>query len=177
MNSTPISKSRVVRLLMLATLGVLASSSPAAEFWVSPTGSDGNPGTKEQPFQTITTAQRKARELRRVNSPVLNDAVRIVLRGGVYPLAQPLMIRNEDSGTAASPTVFQSADGERAILSGGVAVSGWTAAGNVDGLSDGARGHVWMAETPRIGGQPLRIRQPGDHLLRLRGRRGELPSQ
>ena len=144
---------------MLATLGMLAPSSPAAEFWVSLTGSDRNLGTKEQPFLTIATAQRNARELRRVNSPAVADGVRIVLRGGLYPLPQPLLVRSEDSGTATSPTVFQSAEGERAILSGGVAVTGWTAAGATDGLPEAARGHVWMAKAPLVGGQPLRIRQ------------------
>jgi hypothetical protein len=43
----------------------------------------------------------------------------VMLRGGRYELAEPLVFAPEDSGTAASPTRFEAYPGETPVLSGG----------------------------------------------------------
>ena len=73
---------------------------------------------------SVAVAQRKARELRRVADPSVADGVRIVVRGGIYPLTEPLFFRPEDSGTEKNPTIVEAAPGERPVLSGGVTVTG-----------------------------------------------------
>lgn len=134
--------------------------SSAAEIWVAPNGSDTNPGTREQPLLTPARGLRVAREMRRTATQPFNEEVRINLRGGNYPLTEPLFIRPEDSGTATSPTVIAAAAGERPVLSGGVAIHGWTLLNeNLSGLPESARGHVWMAEVPRFNGRRLEFRQ------------------
>ena len=83
---------------------VLMSRLWALELWVSPDGNDGDVGTKEKPLADVSLALRKARELRRLGKVSANEPVRIILRGGVYALSSPLLVRPEDSGTETSPT-------------------------------------------------------------------------
>lgn len=146
--------------VLLALAGLLAGPLAAApaQLWVAPNGRDGNPGTRAAPFASIAMAQRRARELRRTHAASAAAGIEIVLRGGTYALTEPLWIRWEDSGTAASPTIFESAPGERATISGGVAIAGWTKAGDVPGLPAAARGRVWVAAAPRREGRPLLFR-------------------
>ena len=132
----------------------------AAELWVAPDGSDRNPGTAERPFASVAAAQRSARELRRLVDPSVAAGVRIVVRGGFYSLTSPLFFRPEDSGTAASPTIVEAAAGEHPVLSGGVKLSGWRIVQeDVPGLPMAAKGQVWVADAPRIGGRAIEVRQ------------------
>lgn len=132
----------------------------AGELWVSPEGSDDNPGTKAQPFASVAAAQREARELRRLGKVGSHEPVRIILRGGVYPLSSPLLVRSEDSGTAISPTVFEAAPAENPILSGGVQITGWKKmTGKIPGLPVAVQGEVWVADAPKFGGRMLEFRQ------------------
>ena len=146
---------------VLLTLTLLTLPVRAAEFWVSPEGDDRNAGTKESPFASVSVAQRKAREVRRVagaNAP--EGGTKIVLRGGVYRLAEPLVFRVEDSGRENSPALIEAAPGERPILSGGVAVVNWRKPSEeIRGLPAIAKGNVWVADAPSAGGRPLICRQ------------------
>jgi hypothetical protein len=70
-------------------------------FYVSPTGSDSDPGTLEQPFQTIT----KARDVvRTVNTA---KDIHVYLRGGVYNLAGTITFGPQDSGTNGYRIYYQ----------------------------------------------------------------------
>jgi hypothetical protein len=145
---------------LFISAALLDISAAAATIWVAPNGSDRDPGTRERPMATVLMAQRKARDLRRLNDPSVQDGVRIVLRGGVYELAEPLRFRPEDSGTQTSPTLVTAAPDESPILSGGVTLQGWKkTAGEVPGLPTAARGNVWVTEAPRPGGRVLEFRQ------------------
>lgn len=151
--------------LRIAAMGpglalAFVSSAFAAELWVAPDGADTNPGTPEQPLATPARALRQAREWRRLQDPAVAGGVRIILRGGDYALTEPLLIRPEDSGTAASPTVLAAAPGERPVLSGGVTVTGWQKpAAAPAGLPAAARGHIRVAPAPRFNGRLLEFRQ------------------
>jgi len=153
-------KSRTGPVALLA-LALLARPLAAAEFWVSPDGNDHNLGTKENPLASVALAQRRARELRRLAGPKAPDGgTEIILRGGVYRLTSPLRLRAEDSGREDSPALIEAAPGERPILSGGVAVTGWgKPAEEIRGLPLAARGKVWVADAPSIGGHRLICRQ------------------
>lgn len=145
---------------LLAFFVLIALSGNAADIYVSPTGSDTNPGTKAQPLATLTTALRKVRELRRLNDPSISDGVHIIMRGGTYQLYEPIFIRPEDAGTATSPTYIEAAHGEKPVLSGGVAISGWKKLlTTVTGLPAGAKGKVWVADVPMAGGKLFEFRQ------------------
>lgn len=154
-------QSLVILLLAgIATADLLSPLARGLEIWVATEGTDSNPGTREQPLASPAMALRKAREFRRLKDPSLTNGVQIILRGGVYPLTTPLLVRPEDSGTEASPTLIQAAPGESPVLSGGVAVTGWQPVDQViPGSSPAAKGEVWVAETPVFNGRPLEFRQ------------------
>ena len=136
------------------------NSIQAAEIWVSPSGSDDNPGTQDQPMGTILMAQRKARNLRRLNDPSVKAGINIILKDGIYPLQEPLRFRPEDSGTPTSPTLMQAAPNENPILSGGIHLKDWKkVSARVPGLPEAAQGRVWVTDAPRPGGRLLEFRQ------------------
>jgi hypothetical protein len=136
------------------------SRGAATEIWVAPDGSDENSGAPEKPLQSISAAQRKARELRRLTNSSDLTAIRILLRGGNYPLSEPLFFRAEDSGTESSPTILEAAPGESPVLSGGLALTNWQKVSElIPGLPAVARGNMWTADAPRIGNRILYFRQ------------------
>ncbi len=141
--------------MLWALLIALPVFAAPAEIWVAPNGSDQALGTKEQPLATPAMALRRARDLRRLQDPSAKDGITIRLRGGRYELGEPLRVRSEYSGTAESPTVIESAEGETAMFSGGTRIVDWTEATDAPGLPTVARGQVWTTAAPRIGGRPL----------------------
>ena len=98
----------------LATAGALAFLSACLcvgqPYYVSPTGDDANPGTREKPFATLQRAQA-AERLKRGD---------VFLRGGIHYLSEPLVFTADDSGTKEAPLVFQNYQNEPAVVSGGV---------------------------------------------------------
>ncbi|MBQ3632380.1 MAG: right-handed parallel beta-helix repeat-containing protein [Prevotella sp.] len=61
--------------------------------------------------ESIHHALRQAREWRRTGDPRCEGGITITLRAGRYYMEEPLFVRPEDSGTAASPTVIQGETG------------------------------------------------------------------
>ncbi|WP_276501036.1 right-handed parallel beta-helix repeat-containing protein [Terrimonas pollutisoli] len=144
----------------LLVFSLFAHEGRAADIYVSPNGFDFNDGSKEKPFATLNMALRKARELRRLNDPSIANGIHIIFNGGRYQLTEPVFIRPEDGGTAASPTTIEAAPNEQPVLSGGVEIKNWkklTAA--VPGLSTKASGKIWVADVPMIGDQLFNFRQ------------------
>jgi hypothetical protein len=145
-------------LLSIAFLFSLLFSLNAAEIWVSPTGSDGNPGSQASPKATLQAALRQARELRRLNDPSVAGGIRILMTGGRYAMGETLMITPEDSGSPASLTTVEAVEGASPVLSGAVAVTGWRKVkAAVPGLAKGL--NVWVADVPLFEGRKLDFRQ------------------
>jgi SSS family solute:Na+ symporter len=118
---------------------------PAATIEVAPVGRTIN--AHETSLTSLPAALRRARELRRLADPSAKHGVHIILKGGEYPLCEPLLLRPEDSGTPAGPTIIEAAPGETPILSGGMPVTGWrktTAA--PPGVPAAATGNLWEAD-------------------------------
>ena len=88
----------------------------AAEFYVAPDGSDGNPGTKTRPFATLEQA-RAAASQNRTAGPAT-----VWLAGGRYITRAGNVFTARDSGTAAAPVTYQAAPGAEVILSAGMMV-------------------------------------------------------
>ena len=133
---------------------LFALAGNAADIYVSPKGSDTNNGSKDQPLATLTTALRKAREMRRLGDVSIKNGIHIILRGGVYMLQETIMIRAEDAGSPDSPTFIEAAAGEQPVLSGGVMISGWTKLLSLKtGLPAAAKRNVWVADVPMMNGE------------------------
>jgi hypothetical protein len=100
-------------LSVAAALFFGAGSLFATEIYVSPKGSDANPGTIEKPVASVTRAQELARTARS------SGPVTVSLREGTHYLKAPLVFTDADSGTSAAPVSYQAYEGEKPVLSGG----------------------------------------------------------
>lgn len=120
----------------------------AMEIWISPDGSDRNKGSVEYPLQTLQEALQRAREMRRVEMPGIEDGINIILKEGTYYVYEPIRLRPEDSGTAESPTTISADEGAKVTISGGMLVGGWKQSGR-----------YWIADVPDYNGRSLDFRQ------------------
>lgn len=97
-----------------------------AVYYVSPSGSDSNPGFEAAPFQTIEKARAVVRT---VNQSMTGDIV-VILREGRYVLSNTLTFDQYDSGTNGFNIIYKAYPGEKPVISGGQQITGWTPAGN-----------------------------------------------
>ena len=105
-----------------AAAGTGGSTPTQATYYVSPSGSDANPGSLSAPFLTVA----KARDVvRTVNGNMTADIV-VYLRGGNYPVASTISFGTQDSGTNGHRIVYQAYPGETPVLNGATRVTGWT---------------------------------------------------
>ncbi|MEO8405098.1 MAG: hypothetical protein ABI480_10895, partial [Chitinophagaceae bacterium] len=146
---------------LLAFLMLLSSIiAQATDLYVSPNGSDTNPGTKDKPLATIMMALRKARELRRLHDASISNGIHIILTNGTYQLYEPIFIRPEDTGTATSPTWIEAAPNEKPVISGGMTITNWyQPKQKIAGLPSTAQGKVWVADLSAPNGQLPAFRQ------------------
>jgi hypothetical protein len=110
------------RHLLAIALGFFTTAAAAADFYVSPTGSDTGSGTSQQPFATLQRARDAVRQLKQ--GGVLQEPVTVWLQGGMYCLQEPIVFTPADAGTANATITYASLPGQRAVLSGGRRLEG-----------------------------------------------------
>ena len=120
-------------------LSATSRNASLQEIYVSPTGSDLNPGTEQAPVATIQRAQAIVRSM---NSNMRGD-IAVYLEPGTYRLSSPLAFSARDSGTNGYDIVYTSAPDASTTISGGEQVTDWT-------LSN-ARENIWVATLPPNG--------------------------
>ena len=108
------------------------AETPGQHYYVAPSGSDANPGTRQQPFATPQRAQAAVRSVKK--SPT--QPITVHFAAGTYSLAAPLIFTPKDSGVAA--ITYCAAKPGTATFSGGSRITNWQA------LSNG----VWIADVP-----------------------------
>lgn len=136
-----------ISILCCAATVARAETTVQKQFYVHAGGDDSNsgraaelqPGTKEGPFRTLARARDAARELRQAGKA--EGAIQITVLGDLPPLAEPLVLTPDDSGTKESPTIFAAANESRPLISGGYVVTEWETAEN-----------VWRAKLPELSG-------------------------
>jgi len=114
-----------LRNIILVLLFGAVFYTPAAgqTIYLSPSGDDGNPGTREKPLATLTAARNRVRELRKQESTT--KPVEIIALPGEYFMTQPLQLGIEDSGTENSPLIIKSEEGTKALFYGGIELKGF----------------------------------------------------
>ncbi|RKT75092.1 ricin-type beta-trefoil lectin protein [Saccharothrix variisporea] len=112
-----------------------ASAATQATFYVSPNGNDSDPGTITAPFKTV---QRARDAVRTINATMTGD-IQVYLRGGNYQLGSAIDFTPADSGTNGYRVLYSAYPNETPVLSGGVAVTGWTQ----------HSGNIWKAPLTR----------------------------
>lgn len=122
-------------------------------------GDDKAAGTAAAPLRTVGQALKQAREWRRLNLPQAEGGINIILGDGIYRQTTPLFVRPEDSGTPQSPTTVRAAHAGKAVISGGMEVTGWTRGCDDTRLPAHVRNKVWVAEAPRLGNRIVETRQ------------------
>jgi hypothetical protein len=138
-------KAGVVMVLM-----AMAASADAAAFYVALDGSDAGPGTAQHPFATLDRARDAVRQARaRARAGAVAEPLVVFIRGGEYSGKHTLALTQEDSGTEASPTIWQSYPGEEVRFVGGRRLTGFQP------VSDAATGTL-----PQRGPVAARQRHP-----------------
>jgi len=134
-------------ILLWALALAVAGAARATEFYVAANGNDQwsgrlsapNADKTDGPFSTLLRARDAIRELKAQGR--LQEPVTVLVRGGIYWLAEPLVLTAEDSGTESCPIAYAAYAGETPIVSGGRAISGWRKPND---------GSVWTAEIPEV---------------------------
>jgi hypothetical protein len=109
----------LLSLSALVLLGVSPQPARAYEIYVSPSGSDSNPGTSGQPLATLIGARDTLRS-RRSSGQLPNETITVYLRGGYYNQPATATFTSADSGRSSAPVVYTSAPGEQAYVTGAV---------------------------------------------------------
>jgi len=108
-------------------------------YYVSPTGSDSNPGTSANlPFKTLAQAQAVVRAVNAVWAAT-ND-ITAYLAGGLYRLTNALTFTSADSGQNGQRIIWAALPGQTPVLNGGILVTNWS-------LHDPLK-NIWKATVP-----------------------------
>lgn len=138
-----------------------------------------DPAPGDGPFRTIQRARDAIRQFRKRHGDPEGFVVRV--HPGLYRQDETLVLGPEDSGTARCPVRYEAYGDQRPVLSGGIAITGWTRAPEV-----GAG--VWKARVPQVtqdglyfhqlfvnGTRRARARTPNDGFFLTAGRSGTYP--
>ncbi|MBK7256870.1 MAG: right-handed parallel beta-helix repeat-containing protein [Ignavibacteriae bacterium] len=108
--------------------------SPSTTLYISPAGNDQwsgrlpspNPMRTDGPLATVHRARAMVRRIMKTITPA-SDTVTVYLRGGTYVLDSSLAFRESDSGSERMPQLWAAFQGEPVRITGGPAVTGFTA--------------------------------------------------
>ena len=134
------------------------------ELYVAPQGRDTWSGALSEPnaegtdgpLATVKGAQERIRNLKYTprnlavphTTAGVSGPIVVWLRGGRYPIAEPILVTPEDS----APVTYAAYPGEKPIIDGGVRVTGW----RVEELN-GRR--VWVTDLPEVAAGTWSFRQ------------------
>lgn len=124
---------RVRALLLAGAMALTVSPTPAATWYVSPTGDDAATGTADAPLRSLPVAVEKARAPREGE----REPATILLADGRHELAQTLKL-----GTADQGLVLAAIPGQHPVISGGVRLTGWT--------EEPAQSGRWSVKLPEV---------------------------
>jgi hypothetical protein len=133
-------------LFVVISLFLATGCNQEPGFYVSPAGSDSNPGTREKPFATIEKAKEAVRSAGQ--SGQLAD-ITVYLDGGVYQVEESIAFKPEDSGKDSFQVIYKAMEGEKPILSGGLQITDW----------EQNEQDFWVAKVPPVNDRPWIFRE------------------
>ncbi|MDR3792827.1 MAG: right-handed parallel beta-helix repeat-containing protein [Terracidiphilus sp.] len=168
MIQTPVARASVTLITFLA---ITFASCFAKTLYVSTEGKSGwsgrlpapNVDATDGPLPSLAAARDMLRVLRKENH---RESYDVVVRGGTYYLTETLIYEPEDSGSPAAPIVYRAYPGERPVISGGQAITGWHKG------DDGIWTADYTAPTSQLfvnGNRLERTRSPRNGYLRIEG--------
>lgn len=135
-----------MKALAFVFLSCVPLFSGAVEFFVSPSGSDGNPGTIERPFASLSAARDAVRDVDKMRHRV----VTVYLRGGTYVLDKTFVFDLRDGAPQGSAIRYSAYKDEEPIITSAVSIKKWKKASfPMVGLPKEAAGKVWVADVGR----------------------------
>jgi hypothetical protein len=150
----------LIFITLLFARSCVAAAAGSFELWVAPNGTDDHPGTQALPLASLSGALQKCIAWRHDQPAASRDSLRVILRGGLYPLAKTLVIGVGDFKGRDDSVAIEAAPGEQPVLSGGVKISHWERSGTIiPGLREIARSKVWVADAPIFRGHNLEFRE------------------
>ncbi len=153
--------------LSLCLTGITGGPVIAKDLYVSPDGSDTNPGTLEQPLATMAGARDAIRAL---PSDKRNEDIHVFFRGGTYRLDETVVFSLRDGAPEAAKITYQAYGDEVPVFTSGIPVTGWKKLRSYPkGLPKAARGHIWTAPIPDGAGRSLTMYDGERRLSRARG--------
>jgi parallel beta-helix repeat protein len=120
-------------------------SNEVHNLYVSTTGKDSWSGTvadpdadgRDGPLATIEAARDRIRDWKQTGA--LTGPVTVLIRGGRYPIQEPLLFTPEDS----APITYAAYPGERPVLDGGERIEGWREERN-------GSNRLWVTDLPDV---------------------------
>ncbi|RMH11011.1 MAG: right-handed parallel beta-helix repeat-containing protein [Gammaproteobacteria bacterium] len=86
------------------------------EIYISPTGSDASPGTKDQPLRTLEAARDLARQY------AGKETVIVTLMPGRYFLDHTFELDERDSGSPEHPVIYRASKAHQSVIDGGMII-------------------------------------------------------
>ncbi len=135
----------VASILALSLALSLAVDAEPLRLFVAPNGNDAWSGIADAPnaegtdgpLATIAAARDKVRQARAESG--LPEGAVVTIRGGAYPVTEPIRFTPEDSGTETGEIVYRAFEGEQPVIHGGRTIAGWK-----------QEGKFWTADVPEI---------------------------
>ncbi|MDQ8190205.1 right-handed parallel beta-helix repeat-containing protein [Roseibacillus persicicus] len=88
------------------------------ELYLSPSGLDENPGTKDEPFRTLQAVVEAVR-----SSEIGKEPITVWVEGGHYPARQTISLDRDFTGTRENPIRFRAMEGEAPVFDAGLSLN------------------------------------------------------
>ncbi|WDE96467.1 right-handed parallel beta-helix repeat-containing protein [Lentisphaera profundi] len=117
----------------------------AKDYFISPQGSESQPGTLEKPFANLEQARDAIRGL---SLKEKQEDITVYLRGGTYQLKKTFLLNTQDSALDGFKITYSAYKNEVPVLSSAVKITGWKKSSAISHLNEKAHGQVWEADIP-----------------------------
>lgn len=117
--------------------------------FVSPSGSDQNPGTEEAPLQSLAAAKDRVRKTIASFADDEVEDITVQLTAGIHHLTEPLELGLQDGGDDRFNVTWQGSPEGDTILSAGVPLQGWKRCEeDLPDIPEEFRDRVWVIDLP-----------------------------